>query len=141
MSTGLFTCYTLVDITQTGVIRPSDNPELGRQRNQQRNYETLIQILSLRSLPILRNTPKMLINQQLDNYNFGDHFEGSHNVWEFTFEVEQEDVFLSNNNPAGLLESDINHVPIIVGLAETASFVMPMFSSSYDTRNIYFELR
>ena len=44
----LFNCYTLVDITYTGVIRSEYDIKL---RNQQRNYETLLQIVGLHTQP------------------------------------------------------------------------------------------
>ena len=41
--------YTLVDITETKMIRDLDGKEL--ERNQQRNWETVLQCIGLRAQP------------------------------------------------------------------------------------------
>ena len=57
-------CYTLFDITQTGVLnrsRPVDGQDLDQwvhKRNTQANFDTLLQIISLRSQPEIVSSPK-----------------------------------------------------------------------------------
>ena len=46
------TINTTVDMTPTGVRRKSDDPDWLLKRNQQRNYDTLMQVLGLRCQPL-----------------------------------------------------------------------------------------
>jgi hypothetical protein len=50
MATEFFTVYTLVDVTATGVTRLTSDNEM--QRNQQRNWETLLQVISMKAQPV-----------------------------------------------------------------------------------------
>ena len=131
----LFTLYTLIDITYTGVIREGVNKNL---RNQQRNYETILQLIGLRTQPILLEKPVLLFKQDLANYNFGDVYTGNHTVWKFTFGVEYADVFSDGHDLLGTLKSDMSKIPIIAGLDETISLQIPVLSTSLDHKNTYF---
>jgi hypothetical protein len=108
-------CTTTFDITATGVTghyRVSRVPFLdwaGRKianeqdwhksRNQQRNWETLQQLLSLRT-QVFSATQPMVI----------------HNCWQFEFEVESADVY---GQDLSLLQEDCEGVPMLTGLTET----------------------
>ena len=62
----LITCFTLVDITPTGVTR--SHPDNTKDRNKQRNWETVLQILGLKTQPVITAYP---LNCQLhDLKNF-----------------------------------------------------------------------
>ena len=112
-------CRTLFDCTRTGVtgaFRSSEIPyqdragqpvhnheNWHRSRNQQRNYETLLQIFGLRTQPQEITQPARI--------------DG---MWQFSFVSESEGVFDMHNNPdplAGLLV-DCEGVPMVTGLAE-----------------------
>ena len=102
-------CQTLFDITATGVrshYRASlipfkdetgriiaDTSTWDRARNQQRNWETLNQIISLRVLPeeIMQPTQKVSHGQQ---------------VWEFEFVVPSLETVMTDNDPVGALLHD-----------------------------------
>jgi len=43
---------TTIDITPTGVRNKSDDPDWLLKRNQQRNYDTLVQVIGLRTQPL-----------------------------------------------------------------------------------------
>ena len=45
-----FIGYTLIDITPTGVTRDLGDKEL--ERNQQRNWETVLQCIGIRNTPV-----------------------------------------------------------------------------------------
>lgn len=148
--------YTLVDISNTGVIA-AYNPNIPsfvddnqnvisnkaswyKSRNQQRNWDTLVQVISLRAQPIeLKNLGK--VQESLSDYRFGSKYKGTANIWCFSFIVEHEDVFKEQDNATGKLEQDVDLVPVIVGLSETVSFPSNIFDcTSEEFRNIYFEL-
>ena len=134
----IITCYTLIDITFTGVVRTSSDSEIKKKRNQQRNYETLLQVIGLRTQPMIFEKPYKLSDEYLSKHQFGDTFNGKHNVWVFKFSVEHPEIFKEGDNDLALLERDLNQVPIITGLAETVALPIQIFSTSYDYKNTYF---
>jgi hypothetical protein len=132
-----YTCATLVDITATGVIRHTAEKEL--ERNQQRNWETVLQCIGLRAQPQLVEQPickKVEIDQ---SSIFGEYFYNTTQlVWFFSFGVEPADVFLIDDDPVGLLDRTFAQVPIICGLNETARFMLPIFYPYGSIKNICF---
>jgi hypothetical protein len=94
-----------------------------RSRNQQRNYETLLQIFGLRTQP-----------QEITQPACQD------GVWQFTFESENEGVFGVHNNSdplAGLL-IDCEGVPMILNLTEQSGLT-PVLTTSGEQQNIWFD--
>jgi hypothetical protein len=67
-----------------------------RSRNQQRNWETLMQLISLYAQP-LRVSPVRLEQRQ----------------WQFDFDTDQEDIFRLDTDPVGRLKQSCNGVPVI----------------------------
>tara|TARA_R110000796_G_scaffold45937_6_gene111124 strand:+ start:14429 stop:14854 length:426 start_codon:yes stop_codon:yes gene_type:complete len=132
-----YTCYTLVDITQTGITRSSDSV-VRKERNQQRNYETLVQTIGLRCQPVSIITPELLLNQDMSLYSFGTDFGGRNSVWKMCFAIEHVDVFRQGDDPVGLLLEDVNQTPILTLLDETATLRTPIFSTRLDSKNTYF---
>lgn len=132
-----YTGVTLVDITATGVTRNTDDI---LARNQQRNWETVIQAVSLRTQPVVLNTPVQHTFELDDNSGFGKTYVGKHCVWIWNFAVEHADIYLKNEDPLALLEEDFNQVPIICGLTETARFMLPIFYCHGAIKNTYFKL-
>jgi hypothetical protein len=65
-------------------------------------------------------------------------YHGLQRVWIFTFGVDYEDVFLTNNDPVGGLDKDFAQVPVVCGLEETARFILPIFYPYGAIKNIYF---
>ena len=127
--------YTLIDITKTDVTKFT--PELERMRNKQRNWETVVQILGLR-------TQIMSINQlktetkDLSQHVFGSDYQDKQRVWTFEFEVEFENLYLQDHDPYSILKNDFAQSPIILGLDETAKPPMPLFYTDGPSKNIYF---
>lgn len=132
-----FTGVTLVDITATGVIRHVAEQEL--ERNQQRNWETVLQVIGLRAQPQLIEGPVVRELEVDESSGFGEMYYGTQCVWIFCFGVEYEDVFLHNNDPVGGLDKDFAQVPIVCGLNETARFMLPIFYPYGAIKNIYFK--
>ena len=146
-------CYTLVDMTRTGVVAYykesmpmfiddadqiiNDEKSWIRSRNQQRNYETCIQVISLRAQPVYLEDPKRLRKQDMSLYNFTD-ITGTHDIWHFSFSPEQPDVYRIGDNPVAALNNDTHNIPIITGLHETAVVEIPILHIGI---NIYYKLR
>lgn len=131
-------CHTLFDCTYTGVtghFRESQLPyttktglmlqtqaDWNRARNQHRNWEALLQVISLRTQPMNITRP-------------AKHDDG----WYFEFEVEAEGVLSSGYNSddlAGLI-ADCDGVPMIVGLDETEVLTATLHAHGHD-QNIWF---
>jgi len=126
-------CETTFDITQTGVrhnmnrtkfpfvdqagavIR--DETQWTRSRNQQRNWETLMQIISLRTLPENISSPWRDSDQ-----------------WAFEFDVPTPGSVANISGPLGQLCEDCQDVPMIVGLDEPDG----SFSYLVPNHNVFF---
>lgn len=128
--------YTLVDITNTGVTKFS--PEISKERNQQRNWESILQVLGLRTQ--IFEIHQEHTYQSVKKFEFGSEYKGQHNVWQFKFSVEFENLYRVADNSVDVLEKDFEQTPIIVGLEETAKFPMSLLYTSGAEKNIYFKL-
>lgn len=130
-------CRTLFDCTSTGVtghMRLSDLPFVdaagqtvdnqlawNRSRNQQRNFETLIQLVSLRTQPI-----NITATDQDQQY------------WQFSFETENESVYGSGTDAFENLLQDCVGVPMITNLGEHQS-LNTVIETHGPRQNIWFE--
>jgi hypothetical protein len=131
-----FSGYTLVDITATGVIKDRDSN--AEARNQQRNWETVLQCIGLRAQPM--NLVQTVEEVDLDDMEFGEMYRGKHKVWSFAFTVEHKDVFTRADDQFALLDESFDQVPVITGLEETARFILPIFYTAGAIKNIYFKI-
>ena len=131
----LFQGFTLVDITATGVIRGND-PD-NTERNQQRNWETLLQCIGLRTQPQNIQEPQCSTFSDIGIAEFGDFYSGTQKLWTWSWTVEREGVYDLGNVPLGGLLQDLEQVPIITGLEETARFMLPIFYPYGTIKNIY----
>jgi hypothetical protein len=129
-----YTGFTLVDITATGVTRGKNDP----RRDQQSNWETVLQAISLGAQPMDIYGPVTINSPNIKDYQFGDFFEGGHAIWMWRFAVEHRDAFLEGSDPHGRLKRYFEQVPVITGLDETARFMLPIFYPHGSIRNIYF---
>lgn len=132
-----YTGYTLVDITATGVTRY--RPDQEYQRNQQRNWETVLQAIGLRTQPVMIKGPVCTESYLNEWWEFGEYYQGHHKIWVWTFAVEHADIFLINDDPLALLKKDFEQIPIIQGLDETARFMLPIFYPHGAIKNIHFK--
>jgi hypothetical protein len=117
-------CLTYFDITATGVknhykqsrvpFRDSADQLIDssdawhRARNQQRNWETINQLISLRALPVDITTPEKIVHND-------------RTAWTFEFVIEQEGALEINGNAIGALINDSAMIPMLTGLDETAT--------------------
>jgi hypothetical protein len=131
-------CRTLFDCSRTGVTghyRSSEIPfvdavgqpvnnqsDWNRSRNQQRNLETLLQIIGLRT------QPQNISNPVCQN-----------NTWEFEFECESEGVYEIHGNadPLAGLKTDCEGVPMMLNLQEHPSLA-PTITTTGTDQNIWF---
>ncbi len=141
-------CYTLFDITQTGVVNRSkpgieDNLEVWlHNRNTQCNFDTIVQAISLRSQPEDITTPNLMKIKLSEFENFGFLFEEEDteiNCWTFDFTIQHASVYNDGITELGSLYSDCDQVPMIK--TYTAWNKLPEFLDSTDElRNIYFKV-
>lgn len=131
-------CRTLFDITATGITghhKPGripfqdragqhivDERSWNRGRNQQRNWETVTQLVQLRTQ----------LNELRDPQRVDD-------AWQFEFGTDIDDVFSDGRDPLGSLRADCTDVPMLVGLNEGSNFA-PMLITSGPDQNIWFEI-
>lgn len=120
--------FTLVDITETGERRGPNKVAIG----QQSNYDTVIQVIGLRSNP----EPETVIHHtgSLSGLDFGKQFKGPHSYWELEFRIPDD------SNTVETLQDDFDLVPIITSLTETAKINISVFKTKDDAeRNIVFK--
>lgn len=133
-------CTTTFDITATGIKnrfyksrlpftddtgRVIDNDRTWQiARNQQCNWETINQLISLRTLPENISNPI---------------FDSKNNSWQFEFDVINPDSIAVDSNPVGLLLEDCNGVPMILGLNEQLNHAKSFKIDGIDA-NIQFEI-
>ena len=107
--------HTDFDITNTGVTRNyrgntlpakvngrviNSKEEWIKLRRQQANWETLVQIISLRIQPMdIRTT-------------------ANEKDWTIEFDVEEVGALRKDNDPIGLLKEDLENIPLLTGLNE-----------------------
>ena len=130
--------HTLVDITKNGSLAKNfpfetaagdmiDGKEsLRTARNQNSNFNTMIQMLQIRGNITWEDGPVRLTHD-LSVTKFGKYYEGTNTSWHFTFFTEQTDVFGDQQNPTEQLTEDFNLVPILTECKNTAHFPIQTF--------------
>lgn len=122
-----FRIYTLVDITKTNVFKEFLDP---LKKKQQDNFNTLHQTLEMRAIIFSDKDPERKVVE----------WHGKNELtWVWEFYVERDDVFLKDNDPAGLMKIDLEYVPFISGCEETAKFKNCVFSISNGSANTKIE--
>ena len=124
---------TLVDISATGMISEFradvplpfvddlkniiNNQETWNiSRNEQRNWETLVQCISIRAQPIMLQEPT---SETISIGSLGFDYKGKHKVWTMGFGFENADIFKDSGDPVKLLTDQLNIIPILTNLQET----------------------
>jgi hypothetical protein len=116
---------TLIDITQTNVVRLIQGSQL--ELDQNRNFITLKQCIELRSIVDFDQKP-VCEYRDIKDLGFGTNFKGNHNVWTFMFSPDRDDVYRDEeDNIIGLLLEDIHAVPVIKNLKETINIDKAIF--------------
>jgi hypothetical protein len=133
-----FICQTQFDITATGVtghfkvtrmpftdcagqvIRDQDS--WNRSRNQQRNWETLTQILGLRTQLFELTEPVQ---------------DSTGTRWMFEFETDRDGVFGPDSDPCEILRADAEGVPMLRELNNDPD-IEPYLCTQGPRQNIWF---
>ena len=111
---------TLVDITRTN---PSREDKDAVRNAQQQNFNSLLQGIGLRSNIDWNNDPQRV------------EYE-SEARWLWQFDTDRPDVFVKGNDPVGLLKEDLEGVPILKNLTNTAK-LSGIFVTSGSEQNIW----
>lgn len=135
-----YVCQTLFDITATGVTghfkvtrmpfmdqagqHIRDLVSWNRSRNQQRNWETLTQILGLRTQLFDMTDPVR---------------DKSGTSWMFEFESDRDGVFGPDSDPTQILRTDAEGVPMILDL-DNRSDLVPVLRTTGPEQNIWFAI-
>ena len=139
-----FRLHTLVDITENGNLKQAfpfktkqgevihDKHSLAIARDQNSNFNTILQLLQLRGNITWEHPPQKIELISLGNHAFGSYYEGTHNTWHFQFFTEQSDVFGDQTDPTEKFKDDFNLVPILSNCKNTAHFPIGTFI----TRNL-----
>ena len=143
--------HTLVDITNNGNLGKQfpfktdsndvvhDKHSLAVAKNQNSNFNTMLQLLQMRGNITWENPPMRMELQTLGNHGFGSFYEGKHTTWHFQFFTEQSGVYGDMIDPTAYLHEDFHHVPIVSFCKETATFPLSTFDTKTPTTiNTYF---
>lgn len=133
-----YAVQTFFDITATGItghFKPSRIPfhdnvgnmitnaeSWNRARNQQRNWETLTQILGLRTQLFRLQDPIVDI---------------SNSAWMFEFETESDHIYGNDADPTSILRADADGVPMLTGLDNKPELASILVTAGLD-QNIWF---
>ena len=100
----IYCVQTLVDISDNGNLNQAfpfktksgflihDKESLSLAKDQQQNFNTLVQSLQIRA-NITWDQHPIPTNIVTGNTNFGKIYEGKHKVWTFIFYTDQQDVY------------------------------------------------
>ena len=122
---------TLVDITQTGQTKFKSQDRL--LINQQANWNTFLQVLSMRINPIFDGSP-VKVTRALEPEEFGsDYKEKEYNVWEFKFQSERDEALTPE-----MLREDFDLIPVIKVLEESIINNSDAFRTTGMAQNIVF---
>lgn len=140
-------CRTLFDITNTnqsnrrGLLENEPDRDAVKQRMQQANFETILQVISLRSQPENITQPQKTTTALGKNSDWGRayHTKKPINCWEFEFTVNYKQVFANEQGKLGALLQDCRGVPMIKDLGEWTC-IENTLNTSDDLRNIIFEI-
>lgn len=138
-------CHTLFDITQTGVLNRSkptgdDVESWVKRRNTQCNFDTILQVISLRSQPEVIKLPSEVEMSEAVFEMFGFLYtEEKVSCWRFEFEVQHSSVFENGITSLGALYKDCEGVPMI--LSDNQHSMCPKFlDTTPELKNIHFEV-
>lgn len=105
--------FTTVDITETGIYRGENDIT----RNQQQNFDTIIQTIGLCGNVYYDNSPMVLSSCT----------KFPNKTWFFEWYMEIDDLFRRDNDHIAVLKDLFQYVPFIPNLTETANFDTPVF--------------
>jgi hypothetical protein len=139
-------CYCLFDITNTGIIghtrntafpvidktgnKISTSVDLNRARNQQRNFDTLLQLIGLRTQIFNIESPTVCNGNNTP-------LAQPKKCWKFSFEIEPNSQWSVDRDEFWVLKQDNDGTPMIVGLTEDSG-LDPLLHATGPTPNIVY---
>ena len=124
----IYKIITLVDITRTQSSRTETNQ---LKVSQQANFNSLCQAIGLRANFNFSENPRQ------EKGSLPHDIGGKAIYWTWQFETERSDVFLKDNDPVALLKEDLNGVPVINGLNNSADIDPAVFQTAGKNQNIW----
>jgi|LakMenE01Jun11ns_1017448.scaffolds.fasta_scaffold9894029_4 hypothetical protein len=121
--TGNFSKDRLPMSTKQGLM-VQNHIEWAHARNQQRNWETMLQLMQLRSHIVAYSEP------QRDAHT---------NLWKFEFEIERPEVYQNGTDPLGCLLDDCANVPIVIKLTESDGCANTIYVKGPE-QNVWFQI-
>jgi hypothetical protein len=148
-------CRTLFDITPTNIrnrrpphgVTADEAYRFQKLQQKQSNYDTLLQVISLRSQPEQISDVQLDLEPFQEDHDFGYMYSldqktsdlSQVNSWSFTFTIAHAAVFNTAEGELGGLYDCCEGVPMITRLDEWDK--IPAFlDTSEELRNIYFEI-
>jgi hypothetical protein len=122
---------TLIDITRTNAAKTE--PEQLKIL-QQNNFNSLRQTIELRSNVEWQRDPEKRDGR------LPPPFEGRASHWIWEFENERDDLFLKDGDQTLLLKQDLQGVPVITGLEETAAIIPAAIQTQGKNINTWVEI-
>jgi len=136
-------CYTLFDITKTNITNrnPPSNFEgkvniWQEKRNTQINFDTIIQVISLRAQPERISDPVKVIDSSKNRFGFSSDIFEELDIWYFDFYIGYNGVFNDGNSELGYLYEDCDNVPMMKNNKDLPEFL----DVSPELKNIHFEV-
>ncbi len=142
-------CLCLFDITATAVNGHQRNIEypytsktgsvihnqleLAQARNQQRNFDTILQLAGMRTQVFEITDPELVTDIPKEFAWAGNNV----NVWRFTFEVEPQSQWTVDGDDFWILKNDSDCTPMLMGLTETASMEPWLITQGHNVNIIY----
>ena len=131
--------HTLVDITENGNIKKAfpfktnagemihDKHTLAIARDQNSNFNTMLQLLQMRTNITWEQPPQKIDLPNVANHMFGSYYEGPHSTWHFQFFTEQSGVYGDSVEPTENLVEDFSLIPIVADCTNTANLPVQTF--------------
>lgn len=137
-------CRTLFDITRTDVTSRRNRLETDtgnqKQRLQQSNFDTILQIVSMRTQPEDITYPeKSMVSLKSGDWGSKYSSKSKIPVWQFEFTVANGEVFNDGITPLGNLQRDCLDIPMVVNLDEWNGLERNLHLDAL-ARNIIFEV-
>lgn len=120
-----------------------DIQEWVNKRNTQCNFDTLLQVISLRSQPEVVRYPnkKIMTTEDSDKFGFLFQLESEKELyyWVFEFEVQHPSVFENGITTLGALYRDCEGVPMIM-CGEQIEGMTSFLNTTDELKNVHFEV-
>lgn len=142
-------CLCLFDITATAINGHQRNieypytsrngtvinteQELARARNQQRNLDTILQLLGMRTQIFEITEPTLITDIPPEFAWAGKDVQ----VWSFTFEIEPQSQWTVDNDDFWVLKNDSEGTPMLTGLTENVSLEQWLVTQGNNVNIIY----